>query len=64
MGHYEGVSVSGIKKAFLGSGLVLGDLGEEFEGRETLLWVGCWQEAGIILTGFLNTFDLEGHSRA
>lgn len=46
MGHYEGVSVSGIKKAFLGSGLVLGNLGEEFEGRETLLWVGCRQEAG------------------
>ena len=49
MGHYEGVSVSGIKKAFLGSGLVLGDLGEEYEGRENLLWVGCCQEAGMIL---------------
>ena len=59
MGNCEGTSVSGIK-AFLGFGLVLGDLGEEFKGRGVLLWVGCCQEAGVILIGFLNAFDLEG----
>lgn len=43
-----------------GSGLVLGDLENRFKGREILLWVGCFQELGVILIGFLNISYLEG----
>lgn len=59
-GNREGVSVSGCQKGLLGFGLALGDLEGGIKGREIFLWIGCCQEPGVILIGFLNTSYLEG----